>query len=218
MPVTYRKTGDPRIPALICVNSLETPVWLQTVWEKGPDAFYIQRNGCGHCCAAMAARLQGAAETDPAKEYARCLELWGEPAGPQDHFQTVSGIVRILESYGVKAKAYGVPSEKASGKTVRGLIETALCGGKQVIFWSHPLPGREAENPFSAGEHYVLACGYDECGRIVIANSGGSISGGVQLTDMDTVMNALFYGSDPRVGTWGECGRLEECAGIVIVG
>jgi len=192
-------------------NGHETPVWSQALWKSGPDVYYIHWNGCGHCCTAMAARLQGVEDIDPAKEYARCKELWGEPTGDQDHFQTVLGIVKILKSFGVKAEALGVPSDS---RKMKSRLEQELQAGKQVIIWSHPLEGKENENPFSAGEHYVMACGYDETGHIVIANSGI----GVQIVDMDTILKTLYAGTCPEVETWGEVERLDRCGGVVIVG
>lgn len=216
MAVTYKKTNDPDMPAVIMANGRETPVWLQAFWKTGPDVYYIHWNGCGHCCTAMAARLQGVKDIDPAKEYARCKELWGEPTGDQDHFQTVLGIEKILKSFGVKAEALGAPSDPWE---LKGRLEKELHAGKQVIFWSHPIEGKETENPFSAGEHYVMACGYDKAGNIVIANSGKQTTpAGVQTVDMDTVLKALYAGAIPEVETWGEVERLEGCAGIVIVG
>ena len=214
MPVTYEKTDDPRAPALARVNGQETPVWIQALWEEGPHAEYVRKNGCGHCCAAMAARLHGVADIDPAKEYARCLELWGEPEGIQGHFQSVRGIAKILGSLGIRAEAVGVPETEPEDGALRNRIAQALGEGKQVIFWSQPRPGRRDENPFSPNAHYVMACGYDADGNIVIANSRS----GIQLCNIDTVMETLYYGSDPAAETWGEGGDHSRSAGVVFVG
>ena len=214
MPVTYEKTDDPRAPAIVRVNGRETPVWIQRLWEEGPYAYYVQHNGCGHCCAAMAARLHGIDDIDPAKEYARCLQLWGEPQGKQGHFQSVRGIAKILGSLGIRAEEVGVPASEPEEGTLRKRIGQALGEGMQVILWSHPHPGRREENPFSPNEHYVMACGYDADGSIVIANSRS----GVQLCGLDTVMENLFYGSDPDAETWGEGGGHAGSAGVVFVG
>lgn len=213
MPASYEKTDDPRAPALVRVNGRETPVWIQALWEGGPDEEYIHRNGCGHCCAAMAARLHGIDGFDPAKEYARCLELWGEPQGKQGHYQTVRGIACILQSLGIPAEAVGVPKTEPRDGSLRRRIAEALRDGKQVILWSHPAPGRREENPFSPNEHYVMACGYDAEGNIVIANSRS----GAQLCDIGTVMDCLYYGSEPTAETWGD-GPHDRCAGVVFVG
>ena len=53
---------DERIPVTVKKGEYSTPVWIQTAWEEGELAPYIQKNGCGHCCVTMAARLAG----DPA--------------------------------------------------------------------------------------------------------------------------------------------------------
>ena len=55
----YSFTNDPLKPATIFLGDHQTPVWIQQRWEEGEYAGFIQKNGCGHCCVAMAARLQG---------------------------------------------------------------------------------------------------------------------------------------------------------------
>ena len=90
--------------------------------------------------------------------------------------------------------------------------------GKQVIFWSNPKEDFP-ENPFSVGEHYVMAVGYTEDGKILVANSSQrKAPDGVQLVDVTTIVRALFLGSAPTDKTWGEKGDHIHCAGYVVVG
>lgn len=99
-----------------------------------------------------------------------------------------------------------------------GHILSSLSNGKQVIFWSHPTP-EFPNNPFSTGEHYVMACGFDENGKIVVANSTNKVPcNGVQLVDAEQIKNSLFIASEPQDRTWGELDCLEKDAGYVIVG
>lgn len=219
--VSFRRTGDPFIPAYVSVNGYESPVWLQKLWPEGPHTIYIRNNGCGHCCAAMAARLHGVPDIDPLAEYTRCLSLWGEPDDRHAHFITARGITQALASFGVAAKAVGVPADTDGQDALRQRIDGALREGHQVIFWSHPKPrpdGSGTDNPFSTGEHYVMAVGYMPDGRILIANSGNRVtSDGAQLCDMDTVMDCLFAGCTAQLNRWGFPTRLPECGGVVFV-
>lgn len=218
MKVTYRKTGNPEIPSIIRRGDYETPVWIQRYWKTGPDVQYIRNNGCGHCCTAMAAGLNGV-KMDPEQEYALCVKLWGQPSGVQDHFQTVGGICHILSALGIPAVPMGIPADKEEKRILRERLEEALKSDKQIILWSHVEEGREDENPFAPGEHYVLACGFDAGGRIVIANSAdGMTEAGVQTVTLDTIMDALYEGAVPEIETWGEDDRLDKCGGLVIVG
>ena len=210
--VTYRKNEDPLIPAYVSVNGFETPVWNQSRWTEGPYARYVQRNGCGHCCAGMAARLHGV-EIDPGMEFDTCVMLWDEPDEHHGWFQTVRGIASILSSYGITASAFGVPEDPEELSYTGNLMESALACGHQVIFWSHPY---YEDNPFSKGEHYVMAAGYDDKGHIVIANSGA----GIQLVSMDDILKAVYRGSTASVTGWGIVNEKEDfrdCSGIVIV-
>lgn len=103
--VTFERTNDPAIPAMIRIGQQQTPVWIQSAWTQVEYALYIRRNGCGHCCTAMAARLQGI-QIDPYQAYLLCRQLWGDPeeAKGQDHFQTVAGIVKILQHLHIPAQ------------------------------------------------------------------------------------------------------------------
>ena len=217
----FTRTGDPAVPATVSINGRTSPVWLQKLWPEGPHTRYIRSNGCGHCCAVMAARLHGVEDIDPLKEYERCLSLWGEPDENHDHFITARGIAEVLASFGVAAESFGVPADEAGLDAVRVRIQTALSEGRQVIFWSHPTPrpdGNGTDNPFSTGEHYVMAVGYTANGQILIANSGNRVtSDGAQLCGMDTILECLFRGCTAALTGWGVGKRLPDCGGVVIV-
>ena len=214
---TYHFTGNPKIPAEVTVNSKTTPVWTQQLWDTGNNIQYVKGNGCGHCCAAMAANLHGV-DIDPDMEFELCINLWGEASEEknQARFQTVSGITKILNHLGIHAEYFGT-KEKGVDESIEHIM-TSLLNDKQVIFWSHPTPDFP-DNPFSPGEHYVLACGFDENDKIVIANSTNRVPGdGIQLVDILTIKKSLHTASEPENRTWGELDCLEKDAGYVIVG
>lgn len=212
--VTIKETGDPRIPITASINGFETPVWLQSEWTEGPYAEYVRKNGCGHCCAAMAARLHGV-EIDPSMEFDSCVELWDEPDEHHDWFQTARGITEVLRAYGVPSSAFGVPEDEKGLSITRYLIECALSTGHQVIFWSHPY---DDNNIFSSGEHYVMAAGYDEEERVVVLNSGTKKTRqGFHRTDLDAIMESVYRGSSASLTGWGLEDDLPACGGIVIV-
>lgn len=212
--VTLKKKEDPRIPVIASINGFETPVWLQSEWTEGPYAEYVRRNGCGHCCAAMAARLHGV-EIDPAIEFDTCVELWDEPDEGHDWFQTARGITEVLRAYGIPSSAFGVPEDAEGLSMTRYFLECALDSGHQVIFWSHPY---DEKNIFSTGEHYVMAAGYDEDGHVVVLNSGAKKTvEGFQLTSLDTIMESVYRGSRAELTGWGVEDDLPACGGIVIV-
>lgn len=214
----YRFTGEERIPAIVGIGEGETPVWTQQLWDEGEYAEFIVRNGCGHCCAAMALTLFGV-PTDPHEEYMLCRELWGAPEivghEKQANFQSVSGIAKIIRHFGIKAEVFGIPSIEDAIRR----ITAALREGKPVIFESHPREDNP-DNPFSKGEHWVMAVGYTEDGRILVANSSNKVPGdGVNLVDESTVADALYLGADPEDYTWGEWrDEFIHGVGYIIVG
>ena len=217
---TYIYTGDLKAPAVVSINGGSTPVWHQNRWDTGEYAQYIRNNGCGHCCTAMAARLHGV-ELDPMAEYLYCRKTWGAPqengSPVQHHFATTGGIVKVLRAHGIPAEAFGVPSDGLDA--VMAHIGDALSQGKQVIFWSEPTP-EFPDNPFSKGAHYVMAVGYDQDGKIVVANSSEKpwCKDGIQLVEPEIIARALYKGSCPGDLTWGEPEHFEQCAGYVVVG
>lgn len=213
--ITFKRTTDKCIPVIVHKNRFSTPVWIQSEWIQGEYARYIQRNGCGHCCTAMAACLCGV-DIDPYRVYLRCRELWGSPREEfgQDHFITVAGIVKVLYSLGITAKCYGVGKKDQAMKH----ITQSLKDDKLVIFVSDPF--RDNNNPFSTGYHYVLALGLDEDGNVLIANSSEKvIQGGVQVVSPSSVEKALYQnGTADMTMTWGVVEELYKGCTYVVVG
>lgn len=217
--VTYRFTQNNKIPAEIFLNGHTTPVWIQSKWESGEYAKYIIQNGCGHCCTAMALNLHGI-KIDPHEEFILCRQLWGEPHKEEpikeDNFQSANGICLILKEFGLKAEKFG--SYKKTKEEVIKHLRNSLESGKQIIFWSHP-SDKLPNNPFSTGEHYVIAVGLSENGKILIANSSqkGTAKNGIQYTDYETIYLSLFEESEPLDFTWGRH-DLAHSGGYVVVG
>ena len=217
---SYQLTGDPKIPATVDWNGRRTPVWMQQLWTTGPYQNYVRANGCGHCCAAMAARLHGV-DIDPHEEYELCRKLWGAPRElpndmGQDHFQTVAGITKVLTHLGIPAQCCGVAED--GQKDATGHIIEVLKQGKQVILISDPF--RDPGNIFSTGYHYVMAVGFAENGKILIANSSvNAAPQGVQLVEPDVIGRALFAGGTADMSmTWGEISVLYKGCTYVVVG
>lgn len=97
-------------------------------------------------------------------------------------------------------------------------IVSCLEQGKQVIFVSDPF--RDPGNLFSTGYHYVMAAGFDDAGRIVIANSSENTTpGGVQTVTPEVIAGALYQGgtADSRM-TWGIVEQLHKGCTYVVVG
>ena len=214
---TYKMIDTDLIPCIVSLGEACTPVWSQGRWSAGEYQEFVRKNGCGHCCAAMALNLHGV-KIDPHEEFILCRTLWGEPDRerefPQGNYQTVSGITKILRHHGVHAECFGVPTRESAATHIAAVLRE----GKQVIFWSNPNEDFP-ENPFSTGEHYVMAVGYTEEGRILVANSSAKRAPtGAQLVDITTIARALFLGSCPTDKTWGEKGDHIHCAGYVVVG
>ena len=216
--VSWRTENSRKIPVYVTVGDRESPVWIQQEWDEGEYQLYVRKNGCGHCCAAMALTLNGIS-IDPHEEYSLCRELWGAPREEenfrQGNFQSISGITKILRHFGVAAEPYGVPDAAAAMEH----IERSLKDGKIVIFESHPTEDFP-DNPFSPGEHWMMLVGYADDGRLVALNSSSRIgTGGVQLVDSSTVSRALPLGSTPVDMTWGEWTRdFMYGIGYIVVG
>lgn len=216
---SYKYTNDVSVPAIITLGEHSTPVWIQQKWQDGEWAQFVQKNGCGHTCTAMVLNLNGI-NINPHEEFALCRKMWGEPRMGEplyeDNFISASGIVKVIKSFGIKAQAFGVPEGKTHEAAQH--IENMLRKGKQVIFWSHP-SDKLPDNPFSSGEHYVLAVGFTEDGMILIANSSekAAVKDGIQTTDTDTIAKVLREGSEPMDFTWGRH-DLVHSGGYVVVG
>ena len=196
----YEFINDKNIPAIIKKDGFSSPVWIQQRWQNGKYVKFVQKNGCGHCCTAMALNLHGI-YIDPNKEFTLCRELWGKPDESinEYNFMSVRGIVKILSHFEVSAEAFGVSDAKKSAEH----IYNELKDGNTVIFWSHPSEKLEP-NPFSTGEHYVLAVGISDEGIVVANSSNKAITdNGIQTVDIDTIEKSLFVGTDPKDFTWG---------------
>ena len=223
--LSYEHINDAKAKVRVFVKDRSTPVWLQNRWESdgGEFAEYVVRNGCGHCCAAMALTLHGH-PIDPLGEYRLCRELWGAPVeicnpdgtkSGQANFQSVSGIAKIIRHHGVGAECFGVPDAQSVGRH----IAESLDAGKQVIFCTRPSPDNP-DNPFSTGYHWVMALGYTEDGMILVANSAERYTElGIQAVTLDTVLRAMCHGADPHDMTWGEWHEdFIHGTGYVVVG
>ena len=212
---SYEYINEPRAVVRVKIGDAATPVWFQNRWEASDEQFseFIVRNGCGHCCAAMAITL-GGHRIDPLEEYNLCRSLWGAPdevRGPdgrksgQANFQSVMGITKVIRHFGISAECFGVPDLESVGAHIDG----ALRSGKQVIFCSRPSPDYP-ENPFSRGYHWVMAVGYTENGSILVANSSEKYTPlGAQEVTLTTLLRALPKGASPKDFTWGEWGDEE---------
>ncbi|MBQ9859768.1 MAG: hypothetical protein IJO76_03710 [Clostridia bacterium] len=213
--ITLRAGDSALAPTILRIRNNETPVWLQHRWQSGPFAAFINRNGCGHCCTAMAARLFGV-DIDPHQEYAYCRTLWGEPTNDQGHWLSAAGVAKILRSLSVPAKEFGVKHNGAKKATEH--ILSALRQGKAVIFTSDPQ--RYPDNPFSSGAHWVMAVSLEKDGTILVANSAEKFAPtGIQYVMPKEIEKALFPESTaPPEMTWGEHNRIGEGSGYIVVG
>lgn len=222
---SYEYINEPRAVVRVMIDGKSTPVWFQNRWDEDSHEFsgFIVRNGCGHCCAAMALTLYGHG-IDPLGEYILCRELWGAPRevrnpdgtkSGQANFQSVTGITKIIKHFGVMAECFGVPDRERA----REHIEAALSCGKQVIFCTRPSADNPS-NPFSTGYHWVMAVGYTESGTILVANSSEKYTAaGVQEVDMTTIVSALCHGAEPHDLTWGEWHEdFKHGTGYIVVG
>ena len=219
MEFSYTITSNPDIPSVIHRGKYSAPIWIQQKWKDGEYAEYIRKNGCGHCCTAMCLNLFGI-KIDPHEEFTLCRKMWGEPRNEEpiceDNFASASGVVKVIKSFGIKAEAFGVPTGKYMECAVH--IENSLRSGKLVIFWSSPSE-KLNHNPFSPGEHYVLAVGLTKDSKIIIANSTDrcDAENGIQYTDTKTIGLSLREGCDPQDFTWGRY-DLDHSGGYVVIG
>ena len=174
--------------------------------QTGDYAKDISNNGCGACCTAFALILQGKKVT-AADVVKKGISLWGK--WPRACLISAQGIQTLIKKYGCTATYYAVT--KANKGSIRSVIDKALKAGKQVICWTDD-NGHKGD-PFAAGEHYVMAVGYDAKGRVVVANSGNR--GPVNLVSLDTLCKFLQEGSGKDRKWWES---VAASAGIVVVG
>lgn len=219
MEILYTLTSDKNIPSILCRGDYSTPIWIQQKWKDGQYSEFIRKNGCGHCCTAMALNLFGI-KINPHEEFTLCRKMWGNPRYEEpiceDNFISTAGIVKVIKSFGINAEAFGVPVGKYA--EAAGHIEDSLKSGKLVIFWSSPSE-KLIHNPFSTGEHYVLAVGFNKDGKIIIANSteNSDAENGIQYTNTKTIALSLRDGCDPQDFTWGRY-DLVHSGGYVVIG
>lgn len=92
-----------------------------------------------------------------------------------------------------------------------------LSKGKVVIIWSHP-SDKLCDNPFSRGDHYILAADITQEGKIFIANSSSSadIKNGIQFTDSETLEKIIFEDTIITDHTWGRYDFTKGCAYVVV--
>ena len=219
---TYKFSNNPLIPAQIEHNGKTTPIWMQQRWQDGKYAVYVRQNGCGHCCASMICNLLGV-EMNPHKHIEHCVNLWGEPSvapsgNKQYYFLSITGFAKSLNSLGLKCEFYGHKNQGVDNAINH--IYNALKQGKLVSFISSPSKNFP-NNPFSIGDHYVLAVGITENGKILIANSSTNgifdISEGVQEVDLETIKKALNPIAEPIDRTWGELEDLHLGIGYLVI-
>ena len=130
---TYELINTELIPAIVSINGESTPVWHQAKWSEGEYEEFVRKNGCGHCCAAMALNLHGV-KINPHEEFALCRKLWGEPDRerefPQGTYQTVSGISKILRHHGVPAECFGVPTREQAARHISEVLRAMITPAK----------------------------------------------------------------------------------------
>lgn len=219
----YEFVNNPLIPAVVKHMGNQTPVWMQQRWEDGKYAVYVRQNGCGHCCVAMACNLLGVS-LNPHQSIEKCVEIWGEPAiglsgNQQYYFLTPTGMVEELNALGVKANWFGY--ENQGVESALNHILTSLKNGKMIAFISSPSDNFK-DNPFSKGDHWVLAVGFTNEGKVLIANSSTNgiydIGEGVQEVDGETIKRSFNPNGNPIKRTWGEIENLHLGIGYVVIG
>ena len=211
--------SDEKIYAEVFAHGYSTPVWNQNKWQDGEYAEYIRKNGCGHCCTAMALNLNGV-KISPHEEFVLCRKMWGEPRMGEplceDNFISPSGLAQIIKRFGINAAAYGIEAGKSYEASVH--IEKELQNGRQVIIWSHSSE-KLNPNPFSKGEHYILAAGFTQDGKILIANTSDYVAdqNGIQFTDRVTIEKILMEDTRITDYTWGRY-NFSDGGSYVVVG
>jgi hypothetical protein len=222
--VKYKVLDNELTPVVATVNGFSTPVWIQQRIKEVENFAPLNYSGCGHCSVSMVLNLRGQKVT-PWEEYQRCLELFGEQGvsksgNKQYPFLSVTGMVKVFNSYGLKARCFGV--ENGDRKSATEQIIRELKNGKLVAMVS--CPSEEfPNNPFSKGHHWVVLAGFDESGNVIVLNSSlnGDYSGcvlGINAVDSKTIEMALSKIANPTDKTWGELENLDSdgCGFVVI--
>lgn len=222
--VKYQVLDNELTPVEVNVNGFSTPVWIQQRIKDVQNFAPLNYSGCGHCSVSMVLNLRGQKVT-PWEEYAKCLELFGEQGvshngNKQYPFLSVTGMVKVFNSFGLKSKCFGVKNGDRKSATEQIIKE--LKNGKLVAMVS--CPSEEfPNNPFSKGHHWVVLAGFDEKGNVVVLNSslGGDYSEsvlGINVVDAKTIEMALSKVANPTDKTWGELENLDSdgCGFVVI--
>lgn len=173
---------------------------------SGKYAKNLSSNGCGASCTVFALTLRGEKIT-PAELLDKAISLWGK--WPRACLLSAPGIASIIKEYGYPAKYYSVTSDNRD--SLKGKIDAALKAGKQVVCWTND-NGKKGD-PFASGQHYVMAVGYNEAGKVVVANSANK--GPVNVVTLSTLVKFLQNGSGEDKHWWK---RVSRAAGIVVVG
>ncbi len=217
----YKFIKNELTPAQVELNGNSTPVWMQQRWQDGKYAVYVRQNGCGHCCASMICNLLGV-EMTPYKHIEHCIKLWGEPniapsGNQQYYFLSITGLAESLNSLGIPCKYYGFKNQGVDNAVNH--IYQSLKQGKLVSFISSPSESFP-NNPFSKGDHYVLAVGLTKDNKILIANSSTTgiynIGEGIQEVDLETIKKSFNPNAEPIYRTWGEITNLHLGLGYIV--
>lgn len=200
-PVLCSKTDSK-----VTVGAIFSTVWNQHN-RTGAYASELSKHGCGVCCCAVAASLKGVSTT-PEKVMAKAIAVLGKKKPNQIYAISTKGAATVLGKLGLTGKMYAVTS--ANQATIKKKINTALRSGNPVICFTHAY---DSSDPFAGGDHYVLACGYNKSGNVVIANSGGSKR--TQAVTLDKLCRYLYHSCTGKDTGWMSSSAAS--AGIVIV-
>ncbi|MBQ3235787.1 MAG: C39 family peptidase [Clostridia bacterium] len=222
--IEYKVLENELTPVEVAVGEYKTPVWIQQRIDGVENKSQLNYSGCGHCSVSMALNLRGI-KVSPWEEYKRCLELFGEPSVSQSGnkqypFLSVTGMVKVLSSYGINAEAFGV--ENGDRKKAVSHMLSEIKSGSIINFVS--CPDKDfPENPFSKGHHWVVIAGFLGDGKIVVLNSSlnGDYSSsvlGINLVTEKEIEMALSKTACPTDKTWGEMENLDsEGTGYVVI-
>ncbi|GEM_PF-4199818 len=140
--------------ATVSKGGYSTPIWKQhAIWKKRSSA---SRHGCGICVTSMALQLSGVPSNpnmvlkQTNRSMKRCKSLKPNQA------------VKVLKKNHVNVRP--VNTRAFSRKQCVDIMKEALDNGKVIMTL---VRGK----PFSNNTHWVLIVGYDQKGRIVVANS-----------------------------------------------
>lgn len=172
----------------------------------GKYAKQISNNGCGICCIVFALTLLGKSNITTTDIITKAISIWGEPKSVG---LSGNGIASIIKKY--KYNATYLPILSTNRNSTKKRINNALKNGKQIICWTSP--NGYKNDPFSNENHYVLAVGYNNNNKVIIANSGNK--GPINVVTLDTLCKYLQNGNGKDTG-WQK--STTGSAGIIIIG